>query len=145
MDALSVISEALADNEAISITPYTMENDPIKAAREKKTEKKRLLSFKKIKHEEKVTPENNSAKAKPEKKQGADKPTEKKNEKPSVSFEGLNELETSVLKFILDHGPVSIDGMASLNIPVSKLLATVTMLEIKKKISQKPGGYFEIM
>ena len=78
------------------------------------------------------------------KKKSSAKDNAKATVKAPPSFDGLNEMESNVLKFIYEHSSVSVDGMSSLNIPVSKLLATVTMLEIKQKIIQKPGGYFEI-
>ncbi len=122
----------------IPITSYKTENDPIKAAANKKAEKKKRLSFKRIKSDTDEKPSVSDKKA--DKRGTAD--TQKS--KLTVSYEGLNEMESAVLKFILEKGPVGIDGMGSLDIPVSKLLATVTMLEIKQKITQKPGGYFEV-
>lgn len=126
-------------------SPYKIENDPIKAAREKKSEKKKRLSFKRIK-----TDESENSKAADKKSLSEDKRSDElkakatPKAKPTVSYDGLNEMESKVLKFIFEKGSVSVDGMTSLDIPVSKLLATVTMLEIKQKITQKPGGYFEI-
>lgn len=149
-------------SEAESLTPtspYKIENDPIKAARDKNTGKKKRLSFKRIKSEENesstasdkssIAPNRKSLKS-DEKSIASDKKSDKiqvngtQKSKPEVSYEGLNEMESKVLKFIFEKESVSVDGMASLDIPVSKLLATVTMLEIKQKITQKPGGYFEI-
>ncbi len=73
-----------------------------------------------------------------------------KNSKSTVSdteklnLEGLNEDEAAVLKFVSQHQPVGIDGMTELQLPVPKLLSTVTVLEIKQRLKQLPGGYFEI-
>lgn len=57
---------------------------------------------------------------------------------------GLNDTEAAVLKFVSEHQPVGIDGMSELQLPVPKLLSTVTALEIKQRLKQLPGGYFEI-
>lgn len=62
----------------------------------------------------------------------------------ALNLEGLNEDEAAVLKFIFQHQPVGIDGMTELQFPVPKLLSTVTVLEIKQRLKQLPGGYFEI-
>ncbi len=122
----------------IPITPYKIENDPIKAVANKKAEKKKKLSFKRIKSDADEKASTTDKKSDKNKITDTPKATQK------ISYEGLNEMESALLKFIFEEGSVGVDGMAALNIPVSKLLATVTMLEIKQKITQKPGGYFEI-
>ena len=132
------------------VASYKSENDPIADAVKKQAEKKKRISFRRIKSQDDVTESETSSKNKrTDKTKNSVKPvngdsSEKSETKKTISYEGLNETETEILKFIFEHQPVGIDGMSSLGIPVSQLLSTVTILEIKQKISQKPGGYFEI-
>ncbi len=142
------------ENGFVPITSYKFENDPIRTAASKKAEKKKRLSFKKVKSGENEKAPVSDEKSDKEKILNAARLTTEstleattagaQKSKPEVSYDGLNEMESAVLKFIFEKGSVGIDGMGALDIPVSKLLATVTMLEIKQKITQKPGGYFEI-
>ncbi len=68
----------------------------------------------------------------------------KENVKTLPSAEGLNECEEKILRFIFEKEKTTVDGMASLGIPVPKLLAHLTSLEINGLIDQLPGGYFKV-
>ncbi len=127
-------------SETDSIFPietYKAVDDPVAAAVKSGTEKNKKSPFKRIMSEKKeIRPKTGISNSKQNKKIDA---IEKK-----INFDGLSETESAVLKFIFQHPNSGIDSMSELGIPVPKLLSIVTMLEIKKKIIQKPGGYFEI-
>ncbi len=58
------------------------------------------------------------------------------------NLDGLDDTETKILSFIFEKGRSSVDAMSSLGIPIPKLLAALTSLEIKDRVEQIPGGYF---
>ncbi len=65
-------------------------------------------------------------------------------EKGELDTSGLTSVEISVMK-LLDGGKrLTVDSMSHLGIPLPKLLSVLTLLEIKRRITQLPGGYFEI-
>ncbi len=66
----------------------------------------------------------------------------KDEQKKQPNTDGMNETEEKIVKLIFEKGKLSVDGMSSLGLPVSKLLATLTALEIKGVVEQLPGGYF---
>lgn len=57
---------------------------------------------------------------------------------------GLSGVEISILKLLEGGEKITVDAMSHLGIPLPKLLSVLTVLEIKKRIIQHPGGYFEI-
>lgn len=67
----------------------------------------------------------------------------KAEEKPS--YEGLSETEIAILKAIDGKGRVSVDAISDIGIPVSEIISTITILEIKQRVVTHPGGYFEIL
>ncbi len=68
--------------------------------------------------------------------------SEKKAPPSKPDLDGLDETETAILKFIFEKGKASVDTMSGLGIPVSRLLAALTSLEIKERTEQIAGGYF---
>lgn len=64
--------------------------------------------------------------------------------KPTADYDGLSDNEVAVLKAIEKRGKASVDTLGDVGIPISAILATITLLEIKHRIVQLPGGYFEI-
>ncbi len=76
----------------------------------------------------------------------AEKTAKAPSEKPvsPPNTEGLSESEAKILLFIFEKGNTTVDGMSSLGIPVPKLLAYLTSLEISGLIDQLPGGYFKL-
>ena len=109
------------------VASYKADTDPIAQAVSKKAEENKRLKKKSKRDQKSAATENAVPKT-----------------KQALNLEGLNETEATVLKFIFEHQPISIDGMNALNLSVPQLLSTLTVLEIKQRISQKPGGYFEI-
>lgn len=65
-------------------------------------------------------------------------------EKGEPDYIGMSESEIKVYKYISEKGKIGVDSMGDIGLPLSKLLSVLTVLEIKRKISQLPGGYFEI-
>ena len=59
-------------------------------------------------------------------------------------YKGLTSIEISVLKLLESGEKLTVDSMSGLGIPLPKLLSVLTVLEIKKRIVQLPGGYFQI-
>ncbi len=59
-------------------------------------------------------------------------------------YTGLSSIEISILKLLEGGKRITVDAMSHLGIPLSKLLSVLTVLEIKKRIIQHPGGYFEL-
>ncbi len=59
-------------------------------------------------------------------------------------YSGLTEPEISILKLLKSKGTVTANEMSHLGIPINKLLSVLTVLEMKKRIKQLPGGYFEL-
>ena len=59
-------------------------------------------------------------------------------------YEGLTSVEIKVLKVLENGDRVTVDAMSHLGIPLPKLLSVLTVLEIKHRVNQFPGGYFEI-
>lgn len=57
-------------------------------------------------------------------------------------YSGLSDLEVSALKLIKNGGKVTVDAMDCLGIPLPRLLSMLTVLEVKQRIVQLPGGYF---
>ena len=65
-------------------------------------------------------------------------------DRPDLS--GLTEDEVTVVKFLYEKGRSKSDAvMNATNMTLPKLLTAVTMLEIKQRIAQLPGGYFELI
>ena len=59
---------------------------------------------------------------------------------------GLTEDETAVVKHLYQKGRSSSDAiMSATGMSLPNLLTAVTMLEIKQRIAQLPGGYFELI
>ncbi len=59
---------------------------------------------------------------------------------------GLSDDETTVVKYLYSNGRSNSDTIINATgISLPKLLTAVTMLEIKQKITQLPGGYFELI
>jgi hypothetical protein len=56
----------------------------------------------------------------------------------------MSEIEIKVYEYIQERGKVGVDSMGSLGLPLPKLLSVLTLLEIKHRITQHPGGLFEI-
>ena len=143
-------SELLDNNAAFTAIPYGVVDGKDTATVNKKSEKKKILLFgqRKADLDKGIMPRGSRdgiSREQTVRKKRTQADVEKTEVKQSpISYGGLNETECSVLKLILERQPVSIDGMSSLGLSVSQLLSTVTMLEIKQKITQKPGGYFEI-
>lgn len=67
---------------------------------------------------------------------------QKQVKKPDLT--GLSELEIKVIECLAEKGKITVDSMSHLEIPLPKLLSTLTLLEIKQKVVQLPGGYFEL-
>ena len=61
-----------------------------------------------------------------------------------VDYTGLSSVEIKVLKVLEGGERLTVDSMSHLGIPLTKLLSVLTVLEIKHRIIQHPGGYFEI-
>ena len=62
-----------------------------------------------------------------------------------LDISGLSETEVSIVKFVYTNGKTNIDTLSvKLNTPVNIILSCITMLEIKQRITQLPGGYVEI-
>lgn len=59
-------------------------------------------------------------------------------------YKGLTSIEISVLKLLESGEKLTVDSMSGLGIPLPKLLSVLTVLEIKKRVVQLPGGYFQI-
>jgi predicted Rossmann fold nucleotide-binding protein DprA/Smf involved in DNA uptake len=64
--------------------------------------------------------------------------------KGELDTTGLTSVEISVLKLLDGGKSLTVDSMSHLGIPLPKLLSVLTLLEIKRRITQLPGGYFEI-
>ncbi len=58
---------------------------------------------------------------------------------------GLSENEAAILKFISQNGKSLADDMLPLKISISDILASLTVLEVKKRIVRLPGGYFDLI
>lgn len=64
--------------------------------------------------------------------------------KGEPDYIGMSETEIKVFEYIQERGKVGVDSMGSLGLPLPKLLSVLTLLEIKHRITQHPGGLFEI-
>lgn len=64
--------------------------------------------------------------------------------KGEPDYIGMSEIEIKVYEYIQERGKVGVDSMGSLGLPLPKLLSVLTLLEIKHRITQHPGGLFEI-
>ncbi|MBE6609951.1 MAG: DNA-protecting protein DprA [Ruminococcaceae bacterium] len=64
--------------------------------------------------------------------------------KGEPDYIGMSETEIQVYEFINGRGKIGVDSMGSLGLPLPKLLSVLTLLEIKHRIIQHPGGLFEI-
>ncbi len=64
---------------------------------------------------------------------------------PEPNTEGLSEDEAQIIRFLCEHGRSSSDTIInSTGMSLPKLLTAITMLEIKQRIVQLPGGYLEL-
>jgi predicted Rossmann fold nucleotide-binding protein DprA/Smf involved in DNA uptake len=59
-------------------------------------------------------------------------------------YTGLSSVEISILELLREKGRVTVDSMSHLGIPLPKLLSILTVLEVKGRILQHSGGYFEL-
>lgn len=59
-------------------------------------------------------------------------------------YTGLSNVEIKVLKLLEPGIPLSVESMSGVGIPLNNLLSVLTVLEIKHRVIQHPGGYFEI-
>ncbi len=69
---------------------------------------------------------------------------EKAGNETEIDYTGLSGVEISVLKLLENGDKLTVDSMSCLGIPLPKLLSLLTVLEIKKRIVQLPGGFFQI-
>lgn len=61
-----------------------------------------------------------------------------------TDYTGLSNVEIRVIKELEDGSRLTADNLTRTGIPLSKLLPVLTVLEIKHRIIQTPGGYYEI-
>ncbi len=65
-------------------------------------------------------------------------------EKGEPDYIGMSDAEIKVYEYINTHGKIGVDNMGCLGYSLPNLLSILTLLEIKHKIIQRPGGFFEI-
>ena len=65
--------------------------------------------------------------------------------KAAANYDGLSDSEIAVLKALEKVGKASVDTLGDVGIPVSQVIATMSLLEIKHRVVHLPGGYFEIV
>jgi len=65
-------------------------------------------------------------------------------EKGQPDYIGMSEAEIKVYEYINKHGKIGVDNMGCLGYSLPNLLSVLTLLEIKHKVIQRPGGFFEI-
>ena len=59
-------------------------------------------------------------------------------------YTGLTNIEIKILKKLEDGNKRSLDALSENEIPLGKLISILTILEIKQRVIQLPGGYYEI-
>ena len=60
------------------------------------------------------------------------------------NYDGLSDDEIQVLKVLECGERMTVESMSALEMPLQNILTTLTLLEIKHRVIQHPGGYFEI-
>ena len=61
-----------------------------------------------------------------------------------TDYAGLSSFEIKVIKELEGGKKLSFDALTQIDIPVSSLIQVLTVLEIKHRIVQLPGGYYAI-
>ena len=61
-----------------------------------------------------------------------------------TDYSGLTNVEIMVLKELEGGKRLTLDTLSQIGIPLTNLLSVLTVLEIKHRIVQLPGGYYEI-